>query len=49
MTTYSTLDGKPLAWPQPGLTVVHHGGGLTTYLLLDGVFIGPPPADITPR
>jgi hypothetical protein len=42
--TYTTLDGKPLAHPQSGITVVHHGGGITSVLKLDGVLIGPPPS-----
>lgn len=46
MTTYTTLDGKPLAWPQAGATLVHRSG-FTTLLLLDCVLI-PPPPDVGP-
>jgi len=41
--TYTTPDGRPLAHPQPGLTVVTHGGGIGSALFLDGVLIAPPP------
>ena len=42
---YTTMDGKPLAWPQPGVTVVH-AGSVSWLLLLDCVFVPPPPPPI---
>jgi hypothetical protein len=44
----TTLDGKPLAWPQPGVNVVHVGP-FSYLLVLDGVFIGPPPSGLGER
>ena len=39
---YTTPDGQPLARPQPGVTVVH-AGSVSWLLLLDCVFVPPPP------
>jgi hypothetical protein len=42
--TYTTLDGKSLAWPQ-GVTVVHVGP--FSYLQLSNVYMPPPPSDLS--
>lgn len=45
---YTTLDGKPLTGPWH-VSLVHHGGGITTLLLLDGVFVLPDPVNTNPN
>ena len=41
---YTTLDGRPLAWPQSGATVVWLTPTIFSVVWYDCVFIPPPPS-----